>query len=284
MPRKKTARARRQRNRRIMQWLICALAIGGITFISIGIIQLSNQPDADVPPVSSASSGSAATQPSLPAATTTVTQTTQTTQTTRPPSAEGYVQTKNVPWNLRLVNKWNPLPEDYAGEIVSAGYDGRKFDQRALDALNRLTADGRSHGVTHVVSLYRTHQTQVNLFEAQVERVLAKGNYTREEAEAIAATDTARPGTSEHQIGLAADILGSGYASLEESFENTEAFRWLYENCAEYGFILRYPKDKTKITGVMYEPWHYRYVGVEHARIIMQRGITLEEYVAELGL
>jgi LAS superfamily LD-carboxypeptidase LdcB len=94
----------------------------------------------------------------------------------------------------------------------------------------------------------------------------------------------ARPGTSEHHVGLAVDILGSGYYSLEQSFENTAAFKWLKAHCAEYGFILRYPKEKEHITGVIYEPWHYRYVGVDVAKEIMSRNITLEEYLEEKGL
>lgn len=121
---------------------------------------------------------------------------------------------------------------------------------------------------------------QITLYNRQVSQWLNRG-YSQAEAEAKAATVVARPGTSEHHVGLAADVLGSGYASLEESFENTPAFAWLKAHCAEYGFILRYPKEKEDITGVIYEPWHYRYVGVEAATEIMRRGITLEEYLEE---
>ena len=90
----------------------------------------------------------------------------------------------------------------------------------------------------------------------------------------------ARPGTSEHQTGLAVDIVDTSYQILDEGQENTPVQQWLMAHCAEYGFILRYPTDKSEITGVGYEPWHYRYVGVEAAREIMANGLCLEEYLA----
>ena len=99
----------------------------------------------------------------------------------------------------------------------------------------------------------------------------------------MAATEVIRPGTSEHQTGLALDILGSGYTDRQESFDQSKAFQWLKAHCADYGFILRYPKGKEQITGMDYEPWHYRYVGKEYAKEIMSRGITLEEFLQEKG-
>ena len=101
---------------------------------------------------------------------------------------------------------------------------------------------------------------------------------TRAEAEKKAATIVALPGTSEHHLGLAVDIN-----SVETSFEDTAAFRWLQENAENYGFILRYPKDKQEITKIIYEPWHYRYVGVEHAKTINGLGMCFEEYVEYLS-
>ena len=90
------------------------------------------------------------------------------------------------------------------------------------------------------------------------------------------------PGSSEHQIGLSLDIVCNSYQSLDEGFGDTEAGIWLREHCAEFGFILRYPKGKEYITGIEFEPWHFRYVGVDAATIIMSREITLEEFVEEL--
>ena len=91
------------------------------------------------------------------------------------------------------------------------------------------------------------------------------------------------PGASEHQIGLALDIISNDYTSLDEGFENTSAGKWLKEHSKEYGFILRYPKGKEFITGIDYEPWHFRYVGKEAATIIMDEGITLEEFVESIS-
>ena len=101
---------------------------------------------------------------------------------------------------------------------------------------------------------------------------------SEEEALKGAATEVARPGTSEHNLGLAVD-----FNSVEQNFENTEAFNWLNKHCTEYGFILRYSASTQDITGVIYEPWHYRYVGKENAKKIMKSGLTLEEYVKANG-
>ncbi|MBQ3094007.1 MAG: M15 family metallopeptidase, partial [Clostridia bacterium] len=110
---------------------------------------------------------------------------------------------------------------------------------------------------------------------------MAAQDCSYEDALDIAASEVACPGTSEHHTGLAVDLLHEDCWELEEYWEDSEAFDWLMEHCADYGFILRYPKDARSITGVIYEPWHYRYVGVEAAKAIMSRGITLEEYLQE---
>ena len=113
--------------------------------------------------------------------------------------------------------------------------------------------------------------------------MLAEGN-DQQAAEDEAATVVARPGCSEHNTGLAVDVECADFADLDEGFRDTFAYEWLMEHCAEYGFILRFPQDKEDITGVIYEPWHYRYVGVEAATEIMSRGLCLEEYLEEKGL
>ncbi|MBE6768984.1 MAG: D-alanyl-D-alanine carboxypeptidase family protein [Ruminococcaceae bacterium] len=207
-----------------------------------------------------------------------------TTATTRPTAlfVDGhYVQQRIPAWNLQLVNGWNPLPADYGFEdnLVDFG-SGRMFDTRAAEALRQMLAAGGEYGL-RPVSLFRAYDHQVKLYNNEVAEWKQAG-YSQAEAEQKASTEVARPGTSEHHLGLAADILSDGVYSLEETFENTAAFTWLKEHCAEYGFILRYPKEKEDITGVIYEPWHYRYVGVEAAREIMSRGICLEEYLAEV--
>ena len=232
----------------------------------------------------------AATTTAAPTATTTKVTTTKsptatttkpTTAATSPDTTGRYVQ-QNVPsWNLRLVNGWNRLSADYPYEanLTSRFGSQKKFDARAADALDDMLKAGSAYGL-RADSLFRSYDLQVTLYNRKVNTYLGYG-YSQSAAEDKAATIVARPGTSEHHLGLAADILCKNVYSLEESFENTEAFAWLKANCAQYGFILRYPKDKEDVTGVIYEPWHYRYVGVEAATEIMSRGITLEEYLAE---
>ena len=181
-------------------------------------------------------------------------------------------------WTLLLVNPWNPLPEDYSIDLVSVG-SGQWVDRRCADALEEMMQDCRRAGLSPLIcSSYRTQETQQGLYNAQVNDFIAQG-YSRAQAEEMAATIVALPGTSEHQLGLAADIVDSNYQILESSQEDTPVQRWLMEHCWEYGFILRYPEDKTDLTGIIYEPWHYRYVGQEAAEEIMRAGICLEEYV-----
>jgi D-alanyl-D-alanine carboxypeptidase len=131
----------------------------------------------------------------------------------------------------------------------------------------------RDAGLTVLLSgTYRDYATQNYLFNNKV------AQYGGDEE--IAASIVARPGTSEHQTGLAADIVDRYYEFLDESLAATELSKWLYENSAAYGFILRYPQGKQDITGIMFEPWHYRYVGVEAARYIREHELCLEEFLA----
>ncbi len=236
---------------------------------------------------SSAAETTAATVTTTTTAPTTVTtaKPTTTAATTRPttPPAEGhYVQKQAPSWNLLLVNPWNPLPSDYNYTANLTTYATKKeFDTRAIDALRQMINAGKAYGLS-AASLYRPYELQTTLYQRKVTEYKNRG-YAQAEAERLAATVVARPGTSEHHTGLAVDILGSGYSSLEQSFDNTPAFAWLKAHCAEYGFILRYPKEKEDVTGVIYEPWHYRYVGKDYAEEIMRRGITLEEFLEEKG-
>lgn len=181
-------------------------------------------------------------------------------------------------WNLVLVNPWNPLPEDHSISLKQVG-SGQAVDQRCAQALQAMMEDCRAANLSPLIcSSYRTQETQQSLYDAQVNDFLAQG-YSRDEAESMAATIVALPGTSEHQLGLAVDIVDQNYQILESSQEDTPVQRWLMEHCWEYGFILRYPEEKSDLTGIIYEPWHYRYVGVEAAKVITQAGICLEEYV-----
>ena len=179
---------------------------------------------------------------------------------------------------LMLVNPWNALPGSYHPRLVDIG-DDMLFDERAAGALSKMLADCRRQGIIPVpISGYRTQEYQQELFDNKVERVMMNG-YTGESALIEAAKSVAVPGTSEHQLGLAMDILDVENPDLDNSQEWTPTQRWLMKHCWEYGFILRYPNGTSNITGIIYEPWHYRYVGKTVAKEITESGITLEEYL-----
>ncbi|MFR4758030.1 MAG: M15 family metallopeptidase [Evtepia gabavorous] len=127
-------------------------------------------------------------------------------------------------------------------------------------------------------SSYRTQEKQTQLYNNLVQKQIARGN-SRSEAMAKAAKEVAVPGTSEHQLGLAVDIVDTQNQVLNRAQEDTAVQQWLMEHCWEYGFILRYPPDKEEKTGIIYEPWHYRYVGREYAQAIRQSGLCLEEFL-----
>ena len=186
---------------------------------------------------------------------------------------------KSDDWMLTLVNADNPLTNDYSPKLKSLT-SGHKFDERAIDQLNAMLSAMRAQGLSPVVcSAYRTVEYQRTLFNNQVERQMTKG-LSREQAEIEARKSVAYPGTSEHNLGLAADIVSINYQLLNDTQADTPEMKWLFEHCHEYGFILRYPKDKTDITGIIYEPWHFRYVGKETATEIMESDLCLEEYLA----
>ena len=181
-------------------------------------------------------------------------------------------------WNLLLVNPWNELPEGFSVELRELG-DGEAVDERAYPDLQAMLDDARAEGLSPIVcSSYRTREKQQELFVRRVGRLTAAG-YSEQDAVTEAGKWVAVPGTSEHQTGLALDIISSSYRVLDREQENTAEQRWLMENSYKYGFILRYPSDKSEITGINYEPWHYRYVGKEAAKEIYEKGLCLEEYL-----
>ena len=185
-------------------------------------------------------------------------------------------------WNLLLVNRNHPLPEDFQVPSFTQLVNGHSIDQRVYPALQRMMDDCRAAGLSPTIcSSYRSWAKQEELFEKKVQSCLSEAA-SRKGAEELAAQWVARPGTSEHQAGLAVDIVDKSYQLLDEGQEDTAVQQWLMEHCAEYGFILRYPTEKSTITGVGYEPWHYRYVGEEAAGEIMGQGLCLEEYLGEI--
>lgn len=191
-----------------------------------------------------------------------------------------YVQPAGAAWNLLLVNDWNPLPSGYENGVtlVDVGKNQRA-DQRIQADLTAMLEAGKAYGIG-VQSGYRPASQQSVLYWRQVDRFLANGS-SNTAAQTAAGKIVKRPGYSENNCGLALDLGGSGNFKLEEDFAQTPAYSWLIKHCAEYGFILRFPKDKQTETGVIYEPWHYRYVGKEVATEIMSKGLCLEEYLEQ---
>ena len=186
-------------------------------------------------------------------------------------------------WQLMLVNPWNTLPEDYAVELATLA-NGLQVDARIYDALDAMLTDCRAAGLSPIVcSAYRTEATQTRLYNNKVARVRASG-VPEDQVEAEAARWVAKPGTSEHRTGLALDIVAASYQILDERQEDTAEQKWLMENSWKYGFILRYPSEKSDITGIGYEPWHYRYVGKAAAAEIYRTGVCLEEYLGRAVL
>lgn len=182
-------------------------------------------------------------------------------------------------WRLLLVNAWHKLPEDYHVELKTLA-NGLQVDARIYDDLNAMLTDCREAGLEPIVcSAYRTEDTQTRLYRNKVSRLLSAG-WSRDTVEQEAARWVAPPGTSEHQTGLALDIVSADYQLLDEQQAQTPEQQWLMAHCWEYGFVLRYPTDKCAVTGIGYEPWHYRYVGKEAAREMQQKGLCLEEYLA----
>lgn len=179
---------------------------------------------------------------------------------------------EDVLWSLRLVNRWNPIPEGYTVDLKELP-GGEQVDERIYEPLLEMleaAREGNWGEVPRVISGYRTQETQQALYEEEVARYQAEG-WGLEEAKEKAGKWVAVPGTSEHQLGLAVDLEGATY----------DVFSWLQENSYQYGFIFRYPSEKTELTGTVEEVWHYRYVGVEAAAEIYERGICLEEYLTE---
>ena len=188
---------------------------------------------------------------------------------------------------ILLVNPWYAVPEGYEPDLVPLSIDisveNSQVDRSCYDALVAMINDcNKECPRLCVVSSYRTHEYQTNSYNRKVQSYLDQG-YSQEEAEREAATIIAKPGTSEHQLGLAVDIVDTRDYSLDEKQASLPAQQWLMENSWKYGFVLRYPKGKIDVTGIIYEPWHYRYVGLEVAKELHDSGLTLEEYLQNLS-
>lgn len=183
-------------------------------------------------------------------------------------------------WKIMLINKQHPIPEDYTFTLgnIKTMKGTMKCDERIIEELLSMMQDAKKDGVNLAIcSPYRDLKYQEVLFDRKIVNYMNKGmSYL--DAYKVASQAVTLPGASEHQVGLAIDIVCDTYQLLDEGFGNTDAGIWLSEHCSEYGFILRYPKGKEYITSIEYEPWHFRYVGKDAAAIIMEQGLCLEEF------
>ena len=193
-------------------------------------------------------------------------------------------EAKKASWNLLLVNPWNAIPEGYTvktKEVTEMVNEQSFVDERIYDDLMDMMHDCAAAGHDPLIySAYREHETQCKYFEDEIVMFSGDG-VSEQEAYDKAAALVAVPGTSEHECGLALDIVDLQIPYHNDDQENTDTTIWFHEHCWEYGFIIRYPKGKEDITGIEYEPWHYRYVGKDAARDMHESGQTLEEYLGK---
>ncbi len=177
-------------------------------------------------------------------------------------------------WQLTLVNSSYRIPDTYSPDLVKVCGTGESLDRKiALEYEKMFEAAAKEGVYLTPCSGYRSYATQERNYKNKISYFESQG-YSTEEAKVKAATIIMPPGSSEHNLGYAMDIV-----CVEEWFEGTKEFRWLTENAADFGFIMRYPKEKQHITNVIYEPWHWRYVGVEAAKEMKEKNLTLEEYL-----
>ena len=185
--------------------------------------------------------------------------------------------TMDLGWELTLVNYDNKIPDGYEFSLENID-SSRQFDSRAIGYLRNMINDARKAGATNLwaQSTYRSVSVQENIYNNKVNLFLMQGK-SLEEAKRLTEQTINKPGYSEHNLGLAVDFNYVNY-----DFENNPAFSWLTKNAENYGFVLRYKKEKEDITKVKYEPWHWRYVGIENAKEMNRLDMCLEEYVEYL--
>ena len=263
-PRRSTGTARRGiPNKTIFAW-------AGIVLIALLIILyfvFFGGKDGDVAPGISGSVPSSTSQPA----------------DSTPPDASSAAPVETIPrdeWYMVLANRSSVLPGDFTvAETATVGE--AVVDARIAEALRQMVNDAAATGVKlKPTNGYRSIARQQELWDARV-KTLMEGGLSQADAETKAIDYTSAPGTSDHNTGLGLDIVSEDHPAKDAGFAETAAAQWLAEHAADYGFILRYPSDKTEATGMDYEPWHYRYVGSEQAHKIKESGLCLEEYLAQ---
>lgn len=187
-------------------------------------------------------------------------------------------------WCLILTNAEYPVPEDYTVTLKDVPGTDQKVDERIYEPLMKMLDSMKAEGLSPVVcSGYRTLDKQEKLFNRKVSSYVRKGN-SKEESYVLARQTLSIPGSGEHCLGLAVDFYTRSYHQLERAFEKTPEGKWLREHAQDYGFILRYEEGKEEITGIGYEPWHYRYVGIDVARYLKKHHLSLEEFYIQESL
>ena len=188
------------------------------------------------------------------------------------------VDTEN--WNLVVVNSTREFAEGYEPQLDQIFDTGKYLDARVAPHYEEMYTAAKQDGIILTpYSAYRSYERQKNNYNHLTETYMSDYNLSRAEAAEKAATVILPPGTSEHNLGLCMDIC-----NVFDSFVNQPEYQWLTEHAHEYGFILRYPKGKEDVTGIVFEPWHWRYVGVEWAKTIRDSGLCLEEYLDSVGI
>lgn len=181
---------------------------------------------------------------------------------------------KSCDLNLLVINKNNAISDSYKFSLVD--FNGKSINSEIMSPLESMINDAKKDNINiYVSSGYRSVERQTVLYNRKVSYFLKKG-FSKAQAEIEADKVVAKPKTSEHHTGLAID-----FNSIKDSFCKTKEYDWLLRNSYKYGFILRYPKNKSDVTNITFEPWHFRYVGLEHAKYIMENRICLEEYIAQ---
>ena len=187
-------------------------------------------------------------------------------------------------WCLILTNAEYPVPEDYAVTLRDVSGTDQKVEERIYEPLINMLEAMKAEGLSPVVcSGYRTLDKQEKLFNRKVSAYVKKGR-SKEESYALARQTLSVPGSGEHCLGLAVDFYTRSYHQLERAFEKTPEGKWLREHAQDYGFTLRYDEGKEEITGIEYEPWHFRYVGIDVARYLKEHNLSLEEFYIEESL
>lgn len=272
--RRAAARARRKRQvmrNRLIFGAACLVFIAAVGFGVFKLVGLLTGGESSSAAGQSASQSAVSSSPSSAPASQPVSE---------PASGGAVTPATDGDWRLTLVNNNVPLPEGWQITTkVAEASTQKELAEEAADAYMQMKQAAAVDEVELLLcSGYRTVEYQQNLFDQEKQKWLDKG-MSEEEARDKAKTVVAVPGYSEHNSGLAADIVTPGHQTLDPAFANTDAAKWLFEHAPDYGFILRYPEDKQAITGIIYEPWHYRYVGVENAKAITESGKCLEEYL-----